>query len=116
MKKIFDKHWLNSSDNDYDMLFTFAVILDPRYKLSFLNCCYESLFENKIKANLKICDNVCINMEKLSYLAKNVLIVPFTTITLESTFSIRGQILNKWRSSYILENVEALITCSWLFG
>ncbi|KAL4387067.1 hypothetical protein GQ457_09G020040 [Hibiscus cannabinus] len=119
MKKKFDKHWLKSSKDDYSMLFFFVVILDPRYKLSFLKYCYESIFEDEIEASLKISD-VRFKLAyvwKLSHLARDILIVPLTNVASESTFSIGCRILNKWKSSYIPENVEALITTwSWLFG
>ncbi|KAL4352505.1 hypothetical protein GQ457_06G017640 [Hibiscus cannabinus] len=155
MKKKFDMYWFNLSEDDYVMLFTFAVILDPRFKLSFLKYCYEKLFEDETKAVMKVRDydkeeTMILDYKKahldvyyedpkmdrkiefdilnfwkeneqrygrLSYLARDILSVPLTTVTTKSTFSIVGRILNKWRSSYIPENVEALITSrSWLFG
>ncbi|KNA06208.1 hypothetical protein SOVF_182870, partial [Spinacia oleracea] len=55
MKIKFDKYWFNSEEDDYGMLFAFAVVLDPRCKLSVLMFCYESLY-GKAVAELKISD------------------------------------------------------------
>jgi len=60
------------------------------------------------------------NQEKygeLSNLTRDVLSVPLSAVDLQSTFSIGGPILTKWKSTYIPENVKALITPqSWLYG
>ena len=69
------------------------------------------------KVDLDVLEFWKINQEKygeLSCLARDVLSVPLTTVPSKSTFSIGGWVLSKWKSSYILENVEALITTSSL--
>uniref|UniRef100_A0A803MWX8 BED-type domain-containing protein n=1 Tax=Chenopodium quinoa TaxID=63459 RepID=A0A803MWX8_CHEQI len=53
MKSKFDKYWFNSEEDNYSMLFAFAVILDPRCKLSVLKFCYENLF-GELEATLRV--------------------------------------------------------------
>uniref|UniRef100_A0A803L5D3 Uncharacterized protein n=1 Tax=Chenopodium quinoa TaxID=63459 RepID=A0A803L5D3_CHEQI len=55
MKSKFDKYWFNSEQDDYGMLFAFAMILDPRSKLSVLKYCYESIFGD-VEATLRVSD------------------------------------------------------------
>lgn len=55
MKSKFDKYWFNSEQDDYGMLFAFAMILDPRCKLSVLKFCYENIFGD-VEATLRVSD------------------------------------------------------------
>ena len=72
------------------------------------------------KVDLDILEFWKINEAKygeLSNLARDVLSVPLITVASESTFSIGGRILSKWKSSYLPKNVDVLITTrSWLYG
>ncbi|KAK1432330.1 hypothetical protein QVD17_09225 [Tagetes erecta] len=193
MQQKFEKYWDN-----YSVVLSFAVILDPRYKLKIVEYCFSKLNktnedrDEKLKIIFdgihKLYDNVYdVRLEtmndssrvgssnvsvdilddldgfesfqsqyetreleksqltlyleeptldrkqeldilqywkdnqgrypQLALMARDILSIPITTVASESSFSIGGQVISKYRSSLASSNVEALLcTRDWLFG
>ncbi|XP_057953879.1 zinc finger BED domain-containing protein DAYSLEEPER-like [Malania oleifera] len=53
----------------------------------------------------------------LSRMARDILLIPISTVALESTFSIRGKVINMSCSSLTPDNAETIIlTRDWLYS
>nr|GEY94867.1 zinc finger BED domain-containing protein RICESLEEPER 2-like [Tanacetum cinerariifolium] len=58
-----------------------------------------------------------VRYPELALMAQDILSIPITTVASESTFSISGQIISKYRSSLCSTSAEALLCIRvWLFG
>lgn len=184
MKEKFDKYWAN-----YSMVLSFAAILDPQLKLSYVKFCYKELYPENymvkvyevVKALEKLFKeydvdglesqqgptstpiltpstardaafdsfetsqlssntssfDLYMKEERLgrgmkidalgwwraneqrypcmAKMARDILAIPITTVASESTFSLGGRILTKFRQSTLPENAEAIVqTRSWM--
>jgi len=56
-------------------------------------------------------------LPSLSIMARHILSIPMIIVASESSFTMGGRIITKWRSSLKPENAKALLTTrSWVFG
>ncbi|KAK9284011.1 hypothetical protein L1049_012270 [Liquidambar formosana] len=59
----------------------------------------------------------CVLYQELSFVARDILSIPITTIASELACSIGGRIIDKYRNSLVPRNAEALVcTHDWLYG
>ncbi|XVF81302.1 hypothetical protein PTKIN_Ptkin15bG0144500 [Pterospermum kingtungense] len=186
----FEKYW-----SEFSLVLAIAVILDPRYKLQFVDWAYKKLYGDnskefeKVKNTLyylydeyaskpscsssatstvnkvnksaqyesiawlefdsfdleygvatkksqlelyfekpKVDRSMDLNVlhfwkqsafryPELAAMAQDILSIPITTVASESTFSVRGKVLDQYRSSLKPDIVEAIVcTKDWLFG
>ncbi|KAL5716885.1 hypothetical protein ACHQM5_009994 [Ranunculus cassubicifolius] len=53
---------------------------------------------------------------ELTRMARDILIIPVSTVASEAAFSVGGRVVDQFRSALLPENVEALVcTNDWLF-
>ncbi|XP_016466730.1 zinc finger BED domain-containing protein DAYSLEEPER [Nicotiana tabacum] len=80
----------------------------------------EATLVRKTNPNLDVLGFWKDNMHRypeLSLMARDVLSIPLTTVASESTFSIGGRVIGRFRSSILLANAEAkLCTRDWVCG
>ncbi|CAN1777267.1 Zinc finger BED domain-containing protein DAYSLEEPER, partial [Linum perenne] len=54
---------------------------------------------------------------RLSRMARDILAIPITSVASESSFSLGGRVLSKWRTCILSDTLEALMTTrNWLYG
>ncbi|KAL2935865.1 Zinc finger BED domain-containing protein DAYSLEEPER [Bienertia sinuspersici] len=124
MLEMFEKYW-----RDYSSLLAIAAVLDPQYKMARVKEIYDALVEmykfydrspTSFSAQSSHVRNLCEDFEVKSIYdvyAKDVLAIPITSIAAESSFSMGGKVLTKYRLSLRIDNVEAFVTTqNWLFG
>ncbi|KAL0285399.1 UNVERIFIED_CONTAM: putative AC transposase [Sesamum calycinum] len=80
----------------------------------------ESLIDRKQFPDLDVLDywrGSSGRYPELALMARDVLSIPFTTVASESAFSHDGRIIEKFRSSILPTNAEAILCgCDWLEG
>ncbi|CAL1389816.1 unnamed protein product [Linum trigynum] len=126
MMSKFLKYW-----KDYNLVLAFGVILDPRYKLAFVKFCYEKLGEEYTLKPKAIMDDLELLFKEYKTQSSTLpsqsvvhmasLSVPLDShtdvIASESSFSLGGRILSKWRTSILSDTLEAVMTTrNWMHG
>ncbi|CAN0873437.1 Putative AC transposase [Linum grandiflorum] len=50
-------------------------------------------------------------------MARDILAIPITSVASESSFSLGGRVLTKWRTCILSDTLEAIMTArNWLYG
>ncbi|CAN6576508.1 unnamed protein product [Malus baccata var. baccata] len=112
----FEKYW-----SEYSLILAIAVILDPRYKLQFVEWGYDKLYGKESRELKDEFDNIYQDGSTLVEKTELNLDLEEKRLDRKQELDILSwwklEVLDQYRSSLLSETVQALLcTRDWLFG
>ncbi|KAA0056378.1 putative transposase [Cucumis melo var. makuwa] len=126
MQTKFNKYWRITTSEKTNLLLYVSVVLDPRYKLAYVNYCFNEFLEedyakiwtNKVEEAFHLLTWWKVNSSQfkiISQVARDIYSIPISTVPSESAFSTGGRMLDSLRSSLTPQTAEALICAqNWI--
>ncbi|KAL0322028.1 UNVERIFIED_CONTAM: putative AC transposase [Sesamum calycinum] len=113
MKEKFDKYW-----NECCLVLAVVVVFDPSYGGSLTPSMDESAsvrsFGVETRESLHDFDR-CPKLSLLAKIARDILVVPATTVASEAAFSIGGRVIDESRACLLPDVVEVLVVADdWI--